>query len=478
MRPIWKGFFRKGRALAVAIAAATGLVVGLGAQQSPATPDGTAIRTAIERALMAAPHGYQALQSPQQAGVRLLDVDVARTAAGAQITVDLSQRTLTYDPRGDVEALLDHVIAATAPLTARSGAVDYRFLIDGLPLDQFLSRVVEPPRSRTRQVGAAGRVVVSAGHGWYRHEPTGDWRLQRDYFWGLVEDFVNYDIAFHLERVLRAAGFDVRPARNPDRSAGVGQSGRPRWEESAKYYIRDLGAPGSVWDFGIDDYAKDINSRPFYANWIDAAAIVSIHNNGGGGTGTETWYDATNGHEGESRRLAEIVNRRIVAAIRARYDANWPDRGLRTCNGCKGETRLAGRPAILVEAAFMDTRSPDNEALHSDAFKQIVALAIAEGLQEWGLQPAAAADDLDAQARRDLSARASQDPRFVALVDGSFGVNPNWDAVWEMRWVDATFHGGRQVRLWHMTARHDRAERFVGYWDPDTGSWTGWHRVP
>ena len=37
-------------------------------------------------------------------------------------------------------------------------------------------------------------------------------------------------------------GFDVRPARHPDRGAGPGVSGRPQWEESAKYYISGLGA--------------------------------------------------------------------------------------------------------------------------------------------------------------------------------------------------------------------------------------------
>lgn len=246
---------------------------------------------------------------------------------------------------------------------------------------------------------------------------------------------------------------------------------------SAKYYIRDLGAPGSVWDYGVDDYAKDINSRPFYANWIDAAAMVSIHNNGGGGTGTETWYDTTNGYEAESRRLAEIVNRRIVEAVRARFDPHWPDRGLRTCNGCKGETRLAARPAILVEVAFMDTQTPDNAALHDETFKQIVAQAIREGLQEWGLQPAAASEDVDSHARRELAARATQDPRFVAIVEGSFSRNLNWDPAWEMRWLDATFRGGRQVRLWHMTSRRDREERYVGYWDPDTAAWSGWQRM-
>jgi N-acetylmuramoyl-L-alanine amidase len=377
-----KGFIA---ALAVVLAALHG---GLGAQQQATTLDQTAIRAAVERALGVAPRGYEALQSPRQAGVQVLGVDIERTSATTdRLTIDVSQRALTYDPSGDVERLTDHIIASTAALTSGARQVDYRFLIDGLPLDRLASRVVEPPRSRSQQVGSPGRVVVSAGHGWYRHDWSGQWHLQRDYYWGIVEDFVNYDIAQYLESELTTAGFDVRPARNPDRAAGPGVSGRARWEESAKYYIRELGAPPIIWDYGIDDYAKDINSRPFYSNWIDSAVVVSIHNNGGGGTGTETWYDATNGHDAESRRLAEIVNRKVVAAIRAGYDANWPDRGLRTCNGCKGETRLAGRPAILLEAAFMDTKTPDNAALHSEIFKSIVASAVREALQEWGLRP-------------------------------------------------------------------------------------------
>ena len=455
------------------------LVVGVSiVGQEPSDLDAAALRAAMESALGMTPRANANIGSPRQAGVRVLGVDVERTSPSSHtVTIDLSQRALSYDPSGDVEGLLDQLIASTAVLTGTVREVKYRFLIDGLPLERFVSRVIPPPRSRVRQVGAVGPVVISAGHGWYRHEPSGDWRLQRDYYWGIVEDFVNYDITRYLETELRIAGFDVRPARHPERTAAPGVSGRPRWEESAKYYIRDLGAPASIWDYGVDDYAKDINSRPFYANWVDSAVIVSIHNNGGGGTGTETWYDATNGHEAESRRLAEIVNRRIVAAIRAGYDANWPDRGLRTCNGCKGETRLAARPAILVEAAFMDTKTPDNEALHSERFKQIVAQAIRDALQEWGLRPTPPAEDLDTLARRELSARAAQEARVIAVVDGSFGVDLQWDPSWEMRWLDVTFRSGRQVRLWHMTARHNRNERYVGYWDPDTSAWSGWQPI-
>lgn len=155
----------------------------------------------------------------------------------------------------------------------------------------------------------------------------------------------------------------------------------------SRNFIKALGAPSSVWEVGVNEYNQDINSRPLYSNWIDAAVMISIHNNGGGGTGTETWYDETNGQQAESRRLAHVINDRVVAAIRARYKPDWPDRGVRSCNGCKGENRLAARPAVILEVAFMDTRSPDNAALHDDLFKRIVARAIREGLQEWSLRP-------------------------------------------------------------------------------------------
>ena len=449
-------------------------------QQLPTSLDEGAIRAAVEQALATAPRGLQRLQSPSQAGVRLLGVGVDQTGgASHRITIDLSQKALTYNPAGDVEAITDHVLASTARLTASSRDVEYRFLVDGLPLDRFLPDSVPDRRTATRAVGAPGRVVVSAGHGWYRDETAGGWRLQRDYYWGIVEDFVNYDIATHLLAELRALNVDARPARNPDRSAGTGLSGHSRWEESAKYYIRDLGAPTSVWDFGVDDYSKDINSRPFYSNWIESAVVVAIHNNGGGGSGTETWYDTTNGHEAESRRLAEIINRRIVNAIRSRYNANWPDRGLRTCNACKGENHWATRPAVIVEAAFMDTRTPDNDALKDDAFKRIVAQAIREGLQEYGLVAAAppSAEDLDSAARREIGVRVAYDERFRAPIDGSFGVNLTWNPAWELRWLDVNVIGNRRVRVFHLASRANRTVRYIGFSDPDTGAWIGWDRI-
>ena len=261
---------------------------------------------------------------------------------------------------------------------------EFRLLVDGLPLDRLLAA---PAVRRFRSNAASrGPFVISAGHGAYWNENLNRWLLQRDPYWDIVEDFVNWDMTRYVLDELASRGVDARPTRQADPTAGGGPSGLPSWQEGAKYFIRAVGAPSDVSDFGINEYNRDINSRPFYANWIDAAAVVSIHNNGGSSTGTETWYDETNGWANESRALAEIVQSAVVGAIRGRYDPNWIDRGLRSCNGCKGETRLAARPAVILETAFMDTQSPDNAALHDQAFQRLVAQAVAQALQRWRAQ--------------------------------------------------------------------------------------------
>jgi len=346
------------------------------------------LRMQVERALEVPPRNYERLRAPRQAGVRVLSVDLRDTASTRIITVDLSQRALTYEPSGHIEPLLDAIIQATATAIGPKELVEYKFTIEGLPIDRFLPRAARLSRE-AQSVEAGGVVLVSPGHGLYWDDTLASWHLQRPRIRGIVEDLVNWDIARYLRDELLARNVNTQMARYAEADEIAGPSGSARWQEAAKYFIQALGAPVDIWNFGVDDYARDINARPFYANWIDAAALISVHNNAGVQTGTETWYDATNGLEDESARLAQGINMRVVSAIRQRYNAHWIDRGLRLCNGCKGENRLATRPSVIVEIAYMDTTTPDNDALHDDAFKHIVAEAIADGIRDW----ANAADD-------------------------------------------------------------------------------------
>jgi len=241
-----------------------------------------------------------------------------------------------------------------------------------------------PPLLAAEPLPLAGRrVVISPGHGYYFNESS-RWVPQRDPYFGIVEDFVNHDIVTELNASLFAIGADVYSTRNLDRNAGLGESGFPKWQEAARYHLKAIGAPDSVWNgSGTGHLGQDINSRPRYANYLNAELLVSVHNNGGLGTGTETWYETNNASATQSKRLADVVHAAVITAIRRDYDPLWTDRRVKGAAGTYGENSVATRPAIIVEVAFMDRQTPDNAALQTDRFKRIVATAIRDGIREF-----------------------------------------------------------------------------------------------
>ncbi|MBL8515646.1 MAG: N-acetylmuramoyl-L-alanine amidase [Betaproteobacteria bacterium] len=334
--------------------------------------------------------------------IRLVDANVD----GRAVTLTFSEAVLDLVPGSvDYERAMRRVhVVLNDELRDALPSIEYETRIGEYSLGEWLS-ALEPgsaPKALTTPPVPAGarsvsgrRIAVSPGHGWYL---DGTWKLQRSYYFGIVEDFINFDLIQLLQQRLLSDGAWVRPTRNMDKAAGNGESGNPKWQEAARYHIKALGVPASVWDSSTSDLNDDIRSRPLYANWIDgngqnAEILISIHNNGGGGTGTETLYDTNNGFGAESKRLADAVHGRIINAIRAQYNAAWPDRRVQGFAGDYGENRLATRPAILIELAFMDRKSPDNDALQDPAFRELVVQAIKQGVADFfgGLQTDAVA---------------------------------------------------------------------------------------
>lgn len=349
-----------------------------------------AAATAVARALAAAPNPGGAVQLR------------ASSLVGERLTLDFSREALDLAPGSLAFEQFSRVVhrAAAEELRGDFAHFEIQTLIEGVPLDRLLavSDRPAPPRApallppATPPVArslATRRIAVSPGHGYYQNA-AGAWVLQRGYWQGIVEDFLNHDMITLVRDELAAAGADVHPARNLDRAAGPGESGFPKWQEAARYHVKALGADASVWNEpGYDHLSQDIRCRPRWANAIGADILVSLHNNGGGGTGTETLYDTNNGFGPESRRLADAVHNRVIAAIRRDYQPAWTDRRVQGFNGNYGENRLATRPSILIEVAFMDRPTPDNAALQDEAFKRLVARAIREGIQEYFDGPAA-----------------------------------------------------------------------------------------
>lgn len=177
-------------------------------------------------------------------------------------------------------------------------------------------------------------------------------------------------------------------------SSSPGPSGRPRWEEAARYWAKFQGAPSTVyapvsplWGGDWDQY-DDVTARPRYAEWEkpagEDAVFVSWHTNGSVNhnvQGTESYiYDGTAGGiwTPGSDLLQYFVHTTLVEDIRAGWDPDWVDQGMLADNF--GEVRLLSTmPGVLMEIAFHDD-SDDTRALLDPRFAQLSARAVYRGM--------------------------------------------------------------------------------------------------
>ncbi len=159
---------------------------------------------------------------------------------------------------------------------------------------------------------------------------------------------------------------------------GGNTSGKPRWQEAARYFAQFAGAPSSVYDALTTDNNDDVVSRPKYADWAKGDLYVSVHTNAfnNTSTGTETYYYNGQIYPG-SNELASLIQTQIMTDIRKEYDPNWTDRGVKSANF--GELReCTTMPSALTELAFHDgiTNVKDNEYLHDTKFKKLMGRAV------------------------------------------------------------------------------------------------------
>jgi N-acetylmuramoyl-L-alanine amidase len=94
-------------------------------------------------------------------------------------------------------------------------------------------------------------------------------------------------------------------------------SGKPRWQEAARYWVEFLGAPGWAYRDDLADNEGDVTTRPLYANWQGADLYLSLHSNAfnESARGTETYmYNGTATAGSEAWR--DLVHEYMVHAIR------------------------------------------------------------------------------------------------------------------------------------------------------------------
>lgn len=214
-----------------------------------------------------------------------------------------------------------------------------------------------------------------------------------------------------------------------DRGGGV--SGRPRFEESARYQAQWAGAPASVYaplgTGAASDRNNDISARPRFAAWVrednEPAVYVAWHTNAANGAarGTQTYVYGTDGvgncslateYAGVtgSRELADFIRTELVNDVRQDAGWNeptWRDYGTLCANfGELNPSNNAEFPAVLLEVAFHDNAA-DAERLKEPRFRAIAARAIMQGIIRYFASVDARPPVFPPEPPTSLSARAS-----------------------------------------------------------------------
>lgn len=169
-------------------------------------------------------------------------------------------------------------------------------------------------------------------------------------------------------------------------------SGKPRFEESGRYYAAFM---------GVSDWASynQISGMPHYASWEhetwenNTSMYLAWHSNAAttpdSATGTESWAFATttggtfSGVAGGDI-LRNYLQAEMINDIRAGWDSGWHDRGNKTQNmGECNPSNNPDMPAALIETAFHDTKLVahyDNQALLDPKFRNLIARAVYQGI--------------------------------------------------------------------------------------------------
>jgi len=172
---------------------------------------------------------------------------------------------------------------------------------------------------------------------------------------------------------------------------GQGVSGKPRWEEAARYYAQYMGFP-------MDESINDVIVRPLYAEWEkskgypqEEGVFISWHTNCCNKSGTLSFTHSFKPTPG-SLELQSNVHNELVRVLRAGWDPDWQDQGQMKADF--GEVReLSSMPGVLLEVAYHDTETPgDADDLKEPRFRQLAARGVYQGIVKYfaeldGLKP-------------------------------------------------------------------------------------------
>ena len=264
----------------------------------------------------------------------------------------------------------------------RGGGGTIAFRFGGEPLEALFAEPAATSRSAARTGGVD--VFVAASHGYYLHHGFGDWRLQRPYVNGMVEDLLTPVFADALARQLALQGRTSLLARSTHLEVHPG-SGQPWWQMASRYHAQALYPQRpEIWQSYADrtsplrDYNDDIRSRPLLANAHGARALIHLHTNAAASADARGMMAFVQPGRAEDRCLGHV----LLCAVRAGLQATQAYASYRVrvvpMEGNYGENRLAAAPSVLLEMGF-HTNVDDARALQDPVFQAAVASALAQG---------------------------------------------------------------------------------------------------
>ena len=156
---------------------------------------------------------------------------------------------------------------------------------------------------------------------------------------------------------------------------GGGLSGKPRWQEFAKAWVRYVGAPATVWDHPTE--GSDYTQRRLYRDWECPGNLhFEIHSNAASGVASGSYAIIYGRDEAEKDSLYSCYIK-MAAAVQSHWDISW----LRRTPDLYVESYWS--PLLLIELAFHDNVEKDLVFLMDPDFRHIIGRGLYMGAVDY-----------------------------------------------------------------------------------------------
>lgn len=308
------------------------------------------------------------------------------------VVVDMDERIGPRTEYASTEDLLDLIrFSILRQLDRIDGAKGITFLFGGKPTTYWFpepeqeevpddERMVEPT-----QVGNAPVVAISPGHGLYYHHRFKDWRPHRETINGVLEDDITPVMAGQLASALGSNGVTVHNFRPEQNVLTHSPSGQPWWRLGVRYLLEaKIPDHPEIWHAFASskesdrERNEDLRSRPLYANFLGADALLHVHTNAHT-TAEPRGAQAIIHERAPDRRLALNVLCSMKELIHSKDEfSSYPVPSEPLPLVGKGENKHAKMPSVIVEVGF-HTNPQDALLLRNREFQGLAMRGVAKG---------------------------------------------------------------------------------------------------